>query len=180
MKSKQTMFFAVKEDLDQIFKKVEIGNNIHYYLMGLLDTNFPPHYDSIFQVPNLGVTSSGDWNRIDSYLVMKTAASLTIRDVPQKAGGIKFAVDQLANKESIEFKPGGIYKEGVIVAGRVATVSEDQISDELYKLFVSKIKKEFKKIGVFYVGKIAEEKLKFGWRLVTNERLSTEHDLSLQ
>jgi hypothetical protein len=48
----------------------------------------------------------------------------------------------------------------------------------LYKLFSNKIKKKFKKIGTFYVGKIAEEKLKEGWRLVTNEKSPREYDLT--
>ena len=43
----------------------------------------------------------------------------------------------------------------------------------------TKIKKEFKRIGAFYVGKEAEEKLKTGWRLVTNENSPKEYDLAL-
>jgi hypothetical protein len=50
---------------------------------------------------------------------------------------------------------------------------------ELFKLLSTKIKKEFKKIGTFYVGKAAEEKLKLGWRLVTNEKSPREYDLEL-
>ena len=41
----------------------------------------------------------------------------------------------------------------------------------------SVIKKEFKKIGTFYLGNKAEEKLDLGWRLVTNEKLPKEYDL---
>jgi hypothetical protein len=85
------------------------------------------------------------------------------------------------NQKSVTLKLGGIYKdaENVIVAGRVATVSEDSDSNELYKLFTTKLKKEFKKIGTFYVGRKAEEKLKMGWRLVTNEKSPKEYDLAL-
>ena len=85
----------------------------------------------------------------------------------------------MSNPQSIEIKIGGIYKENVIVAGRVATISEDSDSIELFKLLSTKLKKEFKKIGAFYVGKSAEQKLKEGWRLVTNEKLSKEYDLAL-
>ena len=155
--------------------------DIRYYKTGLLNSKSIPSYNSIFDTPNVGLTSSGDWNRIDDYLVMKKSTLLNIEEVPQRVGGIKFAVDQLLNPKSVTLKVGGIYqeKENIIVAGRIATVSEVNDSNELYKLFSTKIKKTFKRIGTFYVGKIAEEKLKEGWRLVTNEKSPKEYDLAL-
>ena len=181
MKSKQTMYFAVLEDIEQIVREIELSIDIRYYKAGLLDSESIPTLNSLFEDPNVGFVLSGDWNRIDRYIILKKSTTLNIREVPQIAGGIKFAVDQMNNPKSIEFKLGGIYqeKENVIVAGRVATVSEDSDSNELYKIFSSKIKKKFKKIGAFYVGKIAEEKLKDGWRLVTNEKSPREYDLVL-
>lgn len=181
MKSKQTMFFVVLEDIEQILRDIETAIGIRYYKAGLLDTASIPTYNSIFAAPNLGFALSGDWNRVDSYIILKETIPLNIREVPQRAGGVKFAVDQMMNPKSIELKLGGIYqeKENVIVAGRVGVISEDSDSNELYKLFSTKIKKAFKKIGTFYVGKIAEEKLKEGWRLVTNEKSPKEYDLAL-
>lgn len=94
-------------------------------------------------------------------------------------GGIKYAVDQGCNPKSIEIKLGGVFieKENVIVAGRLATISDEADSLELYKFLSTKIKRDFKRIGAFYVGKKAQERLNEGWRLVTNERLSREFDL---
>ncbi len=181
MKSKQTMFFVVLEDVEQILRDIETTIGIRYYKAGLLDTASVPTYNSIFDTPNLGFALSGDWNRIDNYIILKEGTPLNSREVPQRTGDKKFAVDQMNNPKSIELKLGGIYqeKENVIVAGRVATISEDSNSNELYKLFSTKIKKTFKKIGAFYVGQIAEEKLKEGWRLVTNEKSPKEYDLAL-
>jgi len=174
------MFFALLEDISPILTIVEKTTDLKYYRSGLADNNDVINYMTMFDIPNIGFTTSGDWNRIDSYLILKKTTPLIIRDVPQRRGGVKFAVDQLLNPKSIEFKLGGIYKDlsNVIVASRVATASEDQDSLELFKLFSLKIKKEFKKFGAFYVGKNAEEKLKLGWRLVTNEKLPKEHDLT--
>jgi hypothetical protein len=173
------MFFAVLEDIEQILKNIETTIEVHYYKTGLMDSKNIPNYSSIFDTPKIGVALSGDWNKIDNYLVMKKETLLNIETVPQRAGGIKFAVDQLNNQNSVTLKLGGIYNdaENVIVAGRVATISDYEDSNELYKLFSTKIKKEFKKIGTFYVGKKAEEKLKMGWRLVTNEKSPNEYDL---
>jgi len=175
------MFFTVLEDVEKIIRDIEASVDIAYYNTGLLDSRNVPKYNSIFDAPNVGIVFSGDWNRIDDYLVMKKNISLIIREVPQRAGGVKFAVDQLFNPKSIALKLGGIYQEkgSVIVAGRVGTVSEDRDSNELYKLFATKIKKEFRRIGAFYVGKEAEGKLKVGWRLVTDDQSPKEYDLKL-
>jgi len=181
MKSKQIMFFTLLVDIEHILREIEATVDVCYYKTGLFDSKNIPIYNSIFDSPNIGIAISGDWNRIDNYLVSKIKTSLNIREVPQRTGEIRFAVDQMKNPKSIEMKLGGIYpkKENVIVAGRIATISEDSDSNELFKLFSTKIKKSFKKIGTFYVGKMAAEKLKTGWRLVTNEKSPREYDLAL-
>lgn len=181
MKSRQIMFFSLLPDIEPILKKIESSVEINYFKIGMFDSRDIPHYQSIFDAPDFGFTLSGDWNRIDSYLVMPKSALLDIRDIPQKAGGIKYAVDQSVNAKSIELKVGGIYKasENILVAGRVATISEGIFSLETFKLFSSLIRKEFKRIGTFYVGKNAEEKLRSGWRLVTNDKSPKEYDLAI-
>lgn len=181
MKSKQTMFFAVLGDVEKILRDIETTIGVRYYKAGLFDSECIPTYNSIFDAPYLGFALSGDWNRIDRYLVLKEATPVNYREVPQRKGGKKIAIDQMNNPKSIELKLGGIYQkiENVIVAGRIATISEDSNSNELYKLFSTKIKKEFRKIGDFYVGQIAEGKLNEGWRLVTNENSPREYALAL-
>ena len=173
------IFFTLIEDIENAIRDIESTIDVQYYKTGLLDSRIIPTYNSLFDLPNIGVVSSGDWNKIDNYLITLKTTELNIREVPQRTGEMKFAVDQMNNPRSIEIKLGGIYqeKENVIVAGRIATISEDVDSNELYKLFTTKIKKEFRKIGAFYVGKKAEKKLKMGWRLVTNEKLPKEYDL---
>lgn len=180
MKSKQMMFFAMLEDIENSIRDIESMIDIQYYKTGLLDSKSIPTYKSVFYVPNIGVALSGDWNRLDNYWITKKTTLINVREVPQKTGETKFAVDQMNNPKSIEMKLGGIYREkNVIVAGRISTISEDSDSNELYNIFTTKLKKEFKKIGVFYVGKKAEDKLRLGWRLVTNEKSPKEYDLAL-
>jgi len=181
MKNKQMMFFAIIEDVEKAILDIESIIEVQYYKTGLLDIKSIPTYKSVFDTPNIGFTFSGDWNRIDNYLITKKSTTVNVREVPQRTGEMKYAVDQMNNPKSIEMKLGGIYQEkgNIIVAGRIATISEDADSNQLYKLFTTKIKKELKKIGAFYVGKKAEEKLKLGWRLVTNEKSPKEYDLAI-
>jgi hypothetical protein len=179
--SKQIMFFAVFEDIEEILRDIERSIQITYYLTGLLDEISIPAYNSAFDIPNVGIVYAGDWNHIHNFLVTKSSTLLNVRNIPQRMGGMKYAVDQLANSESITVKFGGLYKlqENVIVAGRIGTISNNTDSNEIFKLFSTKIKKDFKKIGAFYVGKNAEQKLKSGWRLVTDSRLTKEYDLAI-
>ena len=176
------MFFLLQSDSEPILKNAEEVLNVHYFKIGMFESKNIPYYQSIFSVPNFGFAHSGDWNRVDSYLAMPRNSSLEIRDVPQRTGEMRYAVDQSTNKNSIEVKLGGIYSETdrVLVAGRIGTISQSEFSLDAYKRFSSLIKKECRKIGSFYVGKGAEEKLREGWRLVTNDRSPKEYDLSFE
>lgn len=175
------MFFAILEDISPILKSIEESNNYQYYKMGIFPKNEIIKYYSIFDVPNLGVTYSGDWNRIDSYLMLPIEKEINLREIELRTGEIKYAIDQMINISSMEVKIGGVFtdKENVIVAGRISIISDNDFSNSIYKLFSNKIKKEFKKAGTFYIGKGAEANLSLGWRLVTMEKMSTDFDLSL-
>ncbi len=181
MRGKQTMFHIFKEDIFQIIKEVETEFDVKYCRRGLFDSKEIVTYKSLIDDPYAGYARSGDWNDLDAYLVIPNDAKLHIRSVPQRKGGIKYAVDQLENPKSVEIKLGGIYKEKdqVNVAGRIGTVSDNPFSKAIYKSFSSKIKKKFRKVGSFYIGPKADEKLKDGWRLVTNEKMSKDFDLPL-
>lgn len=179
MRGKQTILFTVSSDIQPIAEAVESNYSVQYFMAGMFDNQNIPHYSSILEFPDMGQTFFGDWNRIGRYLVMPKSTILKIRQVDQNAGGIKFAVDQMLNQDSVEIKIGGIYKDkdNFIVAGRVGTISETDFSNSVYKAFVKEIKKNFRYIDGFYVSKGAEEKLQSGWRLVTNEKLSKGFDL---
>lgn len=112
-------------------------------------------------------------------MMMPRNTLLKVREVSQRSGGIKYAIDPLENHTSICFQFGGVYREGVLLSGNCFTTNPNTFSLEIFKIFSSDIKKNFNKIGTFYVGKKAEEKLKLGWRLVTNEKSPKEYDLAL-
>jgi hypothetical protein len=175
----QLNFFAQQEDIVPILEEIEKEIYIRYFKAGLFDHNIVENYDTIRQIPYTDFAKSGDWNRIDRYLMAKKDTDVQIRQVPQRTGGKKFAIDQLINPDSIEMKLGGLVKDSinVIVAGRIATVSDNSFAQEIFKVFSSKMKKWFEKIGSFYVGERAAEKLDLGWRLVTNEKSPREYDL---
>ncbi len=179
MKSKQLIFFATFEDVKPILEEIEKELSIKYCLANTSSSLNIPMVSTISLIPDIGFVSNGDWNRIDRYLILKDYVNLNVREIIQNKGGINYAIDQMNNPNSIEMKFGGIYKfkNNVIVAGRISTISEAPDSIEIYKLFSNKIRKLFIKKDSFYVGQIAFDRLKEGWRLVMNEALTKEFDL---
>lgn len=181
MKSRQAFFFATLVDINPVLEGIEGLFAVSYHKTGLFDNRDIPFYKTVFDVPNLGYTLHGDWNYTDTYLVMPKEELLVIRNVPQRAGGTKYAVDQALNLDSVTLTMGGQYlkKENILVAGKVGTISDTLFSLDYFKKFTSQLRK-FKKIGSFYVGKEAEEKLRNGWRLVTDDGRPKEYDLVLK
>jgi hypothetical protein len=177
MKSIQTFFFADYDDIKSIIESIESDNYVKYCQVGLFDINPTPELNSFFELTTIGYVKYGDWNLNSAFLIVDKNSDINIRSVEQIKGGIKYAVDQKNNPNSIVFKPSGIYKEGVFVAGSIGTISETDFSKKLFKTYSSLIKKNFMKVGSFYVGKNALNKLNNGWRFVTNEKSPSEYDL---
>lgn len=180
MKSKQLFFFSEICDIKRIMKNIEEVKAIEYYEAGLFDTNTSFHLDSLLELEELGYVSNGDWNHSKNFLVIPKGQLINIREIPQRSGGVKYAFDQMKNPKSIVFKGSGILKDGVIVAGSIGTISEDELSLEIFRNFSKQLKKAFYKVGSFYVGPKAKEKLNKGWRLVTNANSPIQYDLKIE
>lgn len=180
MKGKQILFFATIKDIEPIIRAIETIYEIKYYEMGLFDNKNDVFFNSVSDISNFGTPKYSDWNRDLRLMAIPRKVNIIVREVPQKKGGIKYAIDPLANQTSICFQFGGIYKEKILLGGSCGTIFLNDFSLNVFKDFSSKIKKAFKKIEGFYVGPYAEEKLKQGWRLVTNEKLSENFDLKLK
>lgn len=179
MKSKQIIFYSTGSDIEPVLKFIEASFLLQYFEMGMFDHKPETCFSSIFQIPNFGNTTFGDWNRDRRLIILPQNQSLIIREVPQKRGGLKYAIDQFANPISAGIQLGGIYKDGILLAGTFGIIAENEFSNTLFKVFSSTIRKEFIKIGSFYLGDEAKAKLQSGWRLVTNEKSPKEFDLTL-
>ncbi|MFT4019729.1 MAG: hypothetical protein QM668_22385 [Agriterribacter sp.] len=159
MKGKQLYYFADAVDMYPIFQKFENLESVQYFQTGMFDSSLTPSFISIFEYGNLGKVLNGDWNHTDSFLIIKKGIHINVREVPQKKGGYKFAIDQMNNPKSIVFKVAGVLKDGILVGGYMGTISNNEDSLRLFKSLTLLIKKEFKKIGSSYVGKSAQQKL---------------------
>ncbi|GLC31552.1 hypothetical protein [Clostridium omnivorum] len=175
---KEKNFFATKADLINGLDAFEQLRPVKYVKCGVSDTKEILIYETIDEFINLGKNSTGD-HQSESYLVLDYNVDLNLRQIKQMDGSVKYFVDQLMNKSSVVFWPGGIYDETYLICGHVATISDDPISLDLFKHFSMAITKGFEKVGRYYIG-LEARKLSLKRRLITmNINQPVEYDLKL-
>jgi hypothetical protein len=176
---KQVLFFATREDLLRVIETVESRIELKFARSGIAAV---PHVDIFMHgsdIPDLGKATAASAIACASFLAWTPEVSLRTRHVKRPGGTECFAIDQLENPDTIEFSPGGIWNDDVLLHGRVATVSESPASQALMKRFGAAIKKHFVKIKAFYVGPQAKVMLDAGKRLTISAQSPREFDLAL-
>jgi hypothetical protein len=172
------LFFATAEDLLAFFDRVEERRQLAYTLTGLFETPEFMTAPSGAAIPTLHslaphTGASSGFN----YLVTAAGDPVVVREVPQRGGGLRYAIDQLANPWSITLMPGGLYPPDVLLCGRVGTASDAEFSVRLYRGFAAAIGKSFRRVGAYYVGRQAEGLWRGGQRLTMGADSPREYDL---
>ena len=153
--AKEFRFFTLKEDLLEILSDIEEIKKVKYVKNGAYDKKEYVIYKSIAEFEDLGINRSGDHNS-PLYLVLNLSDPIISEGVIQnKTREIKYFLGQHMNKNSIAFWPGGLYEENFLIHGHVSTISDDEKSEELYKIFKKAFSKKCKKIKNWYFGKEA-------------------------
>lgn len=179
MKSKQIFFYGLKDDMLNIIKHIESNFNIKYASVGLKDEIHSCFNTLLEKIDDMDNIEYGDWNQNDKYLILPKNQELKIRSVPQRGGGVKYAIDQMINKNSIVFYLGGKFENKAIIASKIAAIYDEEFSINTFNFFSKQIKKEFKKINEFYVGVQALKESGNGLRLTTNINSPIEYDLKI-
>lgn len=172
MATNQLPFFATEDDLLSLLQTVESIRQLRLVAGGLFD-DVPD-----VEPRELAVVTSCCAKRETTYLVFAPGIHIAVRPVPQRRGGVKYAVDQLANPKTIAFRPGGSLARGCLVAGQLGTISEDPDSLELFQICSKQMRRVFTRIKAYYVGIEASKLLDQGWRLTANPKSPTLYDLT--
>ena len=163
---KQVPFFAAGDDLLPVLKMVEENGPVAYIKIGQYsDADRCEHYASHDEIPRIGEASSDATASCESFLILRGPARAVARPITKRDGTQVACVDQLANPDSITITPGGTKGPMVVIAGRIATVSDSAHSRELMKRFEAALRKHFRKIKSFRVGPVSERLLDEGARL---------------
>jgi hypothetical protein len=173
------MFYATATDLRPLLSSLERDKNLQYTLAGLFETNTPQTYPSYVDIPDFGIARHPTSIANSEYLVSTGGAAVRIRDVPQRRGGVYYAIDQLLNEDTIVFGPGGRYKDNIILYGRIGTVSDSPTSRVLYRFFTRPFRERFKSTDEFFLGPEALDFARRGGRLALSASTPPEHDLKI-
>jgi hypothetical protein len=167
----QRHFYASPTDLVAVVETVESRHELEYTPMGL------------FQKPPTGVLGLADQLVADvakpdnTYLVTYRGSAIHVRTVPQVKGGVRYAIDQLVNPDSITLTSTVWHAPNLAVYGRIATVSESKLAKRIYGAFARAIDRRFRKISAAWVGPEAEVAWRAGARLAIGPTSPREYDL---
>jgi hypothetical protein len=175
--SRSVHFFGTRQDLRDLLSAVEDSWGLRYYRAGILPSVEPEYWDSGQLLPTLGMASTGDQSKEPWYLIVSQGTPVQTRQIPQRRGRVRYAIDQDLNPGSVVFRPGGAF-EDALIAGQLGTTTEDPISIDLLDCFVREVRVQFERIRSYYVGKEAEIMLDRGHRLTACVYSSKEYDLS--
>jgi hypothetical protein len=175
----QRLFFATADDLIPVFERVEKKHRLVYTLCGLFPSRQTSSVSSGADIPTLRRPAPHPSAiACPQYLLTDGGKPIIVRDIPQKSGGVLYAVDQLANPESIIVQPGGVYPPEVLLHGRVGSASSTPFAAQIHRAFASAIGKLFKHVRAFYVGPQAYELWQRGHRLTAAVQSPKEYDLA--
>ena len=100
--SRQILFFCTETDLKEAIDKIEKSTDLTYHRAGLREKHELLSLDSLLSTA-VGIAEADDNNHCAGYIVVSRKDKVEIREVPHRAGGIRYAVDQQVNPHSIYF-----------------------------------------------------------------------------
>jgi|ERR1700754_4780739 len=160
----QLSFFAMRDDLLPICEGVESREKIGYVEEGYRPKLDFPSFSSAALIPSLSVAKADSAVSTTRYLILDTSQKVGF-EVDRIGDRDLYAVYQGVNPEGIELSPGGVFQDGILLSGRVATMGFTKRSNQLYRLYASRMKKRFTRVGAYYIGVSAYSCLERGWRL---------------
>jgi hypothetical protein len=171
-------FFALKDDLLPMLEAVECDDPLKYVRTGnCLSPDFNEFLNGA-DIPTLGKASAESAIGCESFLVTPRTLPVILRPIKATGGTERYCMDQLINPDTVEFIPAGVWSDEIVLNGRVGTVSDSAVSQELMKRFNSAIRKQFTKIKAFWVGANALTLLNAGKRLAGAAQSPREFDLT--
>jgi hypothetical protein len=174
---KRINFFATKDDLLLILKRLEASRPIKYTRAGRLIGPVPEIWKSGGDLPQLGEATGNQAVACDPFLVLEEASTVHVESKRMFNGQERFDVYQYMNPTSIELRPGGEWTDGTVISGQIATMSTSPISQALMRSAHGAVKKHFTRVRAFWVGPESLVALRSGKRLTQAVQSPTEFDL---
>lgn len=166
-------FYATQNDLLDLLMDLESKRDICYAEAGMFDNDRVIVYRKAFDIPNLSIVDVSRNSRM--ILVGNADINFLPQTVPQRRGGVKFALDQEENPDTLLLLPGGQIDSQTVAAGRFGTCTGSAISSILFRELRGVAMQKWNKIKLYVVGPQAEKILDAGGKLTPG--LRPEYDL---
>ena len=136
-------------------------------------------YERGEDIPGIGTASDDSSMSCETFLIARRAAVVHVRRIDAEGGVNRYCVDQLINPDSVALTPSGVWTDGTLLSGRVATCSASLISQDLMKAFRVAIRKRFTSLKPYWLGPQALVRLKAGARLTDDVRSPRTFDFQV-
>jgi hypothetical protein len=170
-------FFATGADLLLVLRQLESKFDIKYVEENRLRGTVPDIWNTIDNLPSLGMATGDQEIACDSYLVMSADAKVSVHSSVMVDDEMRYDVHQLSNPDSVLLRLGGFWKDGSLISGHFITSSEQEFPRKLINFLRTRVKKSFVRVQAFWVGPEALVRLRNGMRLCTAIQSPPEYDL---
>jgi hypothetical protein len=171
----QLEIFATPTDFVSLLRAVQKVQPLKLVQAGLSETSDVRSFNTLEEVHDAVSTSDGAGPTL---LAFEQGASPTVREVPQRKGGTRYAIDQLENPGSVTLHPRGAIGGSILLAGQIGTTSEDLRALKVFKAFSTAVRAQFVKVKSYWVGAEALRLLDGGMRLTATPKSPPEYDLT--
>lgn len=172
-----TSLFATCLDLHLWLDDLVAAHRLAFTKGGMFNDPIVLTFRELDAVPNLGTALSGNQLSEPSYLIHPNDYNLTLRDVPQRNGGTRYAIDQRTNPECVGACFGGQFGDHFVISGQIGHATEHPVSKQLHRVLLTQLKHKFTRIQSYWVGPRAAQMLEEGARLTINHQAAREYDL---
>jgi hypothetical protein len=170
-------FFALRDDLLSVLEEVESKSQPVYTLAKLYPSPTVRQFERASNITQLGIAAGEQTTLCDSYLITDAGLEIHSAEIRRWDGSVVYSVDQSLNPESVMLTAAGKWREGIIIAGNISSVSNTSISHAWMRKCRASIKRRFTRINAFWVGPSALQSWKSGCRLTIAQQSPPEYDL---
>ncbi len=162
---KSLNFYSTSSDIKDVMSAIE--QSIEFRIVESRgDVNgVAVSWDTYHEIPDFGISKTGNQALNPIFLLVPKSEIINPRRVKLRKGGFNYFVDQSVVPASVTLHVGGEFENSCIIAGMLATISEDEWSIDAYNTIARIFRKSFTKFHEYYVGYQAMQRMAEGTRL---------------
>jgi hypothetical protein len=171
-------FFALRGDILSVLEEVETKSRPVYTLAEYYPSPKVRQLGHGSNISDLGIAAGEQTALCAQYLITQSGLEIQSERIRRWDGSIVYVVNQSLNPDSVMLTAAGVWNKRIIIAGNIGSNSKSESSKVWMRKYRAAIKKRFTRINAFWVGPLALERFRDGWRLTIAEQSSREYDLN--